>query len=74
MANFSENYKENTFVKPFQISNFHTDCQAHSVVCTETMKNVKSKGNYQEIFKPNISKETAVMLEEILKFRKNKLG
>ena len=75
MAQFSENYKENNqIVKPCQICKMHMDSQAHSIVCVETMRHVKHRGNYEEIFTNNISSETANMLQEILEYRKNKLG
>ena len=74
MAEFSENYKQNDVVKPCQICKMHSDCQAHSVVCHETIKHVKKKGKYSEIFTNNISTDTATMLEEIIKIRKDKLS
>ena len=52
----------------------HVDSQNHAVNCFETMKNVKVRGNYDEIFTNSISVETAAMLEKILEFRENKLG
>ena len=69
MALYSENYKQNEVAKPCQICRMHTDSQAHSVVCNETMKLVKTRGNYCEIFTNNISSATAKMLEEIVNIR-----
>ena len=54
MAEFSENYKQKEVVKSSQICKMHSDCQDHSVVCHETMKHVKIKRNYTEMFTNNI--------------------
>ena len=48
------------------------DSQAHSVICFLTIKDGSRKGNYDEIFLNNISRETAIMLEEIMEIRKKK--
>ena len=49
----------------------HVDSQTHAVNCLETMKNINEPEN---IFTNNISIGTAMMLEQIVKFRENKLG
>ena len=72
MSDFEENYGSPD--TPCKMCSFHRDSQSHSVNCYETMSNVKSKGNYNEIFAKKISKETACMLEQIMETRKNKLG
>ena len=72
MSEFDENYGNSE--NPCKMCFFHRDSQSHSVNCNETMRNVKSKGNYNEIFANKVSKETARMLEEILETRKNKLS
>ena len=74
MADFSENYRGQGPQKPCQICTFHVDSQAHSVNCSLTMENIRTKGNYNEIFSSNISIETAAMLEQIIAYRNNKLG
>ena len=38
------------------------------------MTNVRTKGNYNEIFLNNISSETAMMLQQVVAYRDNKLG
>ena len=48
-----------------------TTSQIHSIQCVDLMKNIKNKGNYNEIFTNNISYETAAMLMEITDFREN---
>ena len=73
MADYSENYPESSTVKPCRMCGLHTDCQAHSFDCFETMKNTTKEGNYSEIFTNKISKETAILLEKITQIRKNKL-
>ena len=73
MADFSENFRGSSPPQPCRMCNFHRDSQTHSVICYETLKNVTSQGNYNEIFTKRIKKETAEMLEEITKIRKNKL-
>ena len=72
MSDFDENYGSSD--TPCKMCSFHRDSQSHSVNCYETMSNVKSKGNYNEIFANKISKETACMLEQIMETRKNKLA
>ena len=42
MAEFSENYRSGNDVLPCKMCDLHTDCQAHSVSCHETMKHVRS--------------------------------
>ena len=74
MANFSENFRGQEDQKPCQVCGNHVDCQEHSVNCAETMKNVNKKGKYEEIFSSHISRDTAIMLEQILKKREDKLG
>ena len=73
MADYSENFRGSSPPQPCRMCNFHRDSQTHSVICYETMKNVTSQGNYNEIFTKRIKIETAEMLEEITKIRKNKL-
>ena len=74
MAQYSENFKEsNQLVKPCQICKLHTDSQSHSMVCVETMRNVRNKGNYSEIFTNDISSDTAKMLQQVTAYRENKL-
>jgi hypothetical protein len=74
MATFSENYRGQEPQKPCQICVLHVDSQEHSVNCLKTMQNVCKKGKYCEIFSRNISSDTAIMLEQIMKNRQNKLG
>ena len=75
MADYSENYRDGTnVVKPCRICKSHSDCQTHSVSCQLTLKSVKARGNYSEIFSNNISSNTAKMLEEITEVRKNHQG
>ena len=73
MADYSENFRGTNFPSPCKICGMHVDSQSHSVICFETIKNVKTLGNYNEIFLNNISRETAIMLEEITEIRKNKI-
>ena len=72
MANFASNYGE--INKPCKICQMHIDCQAHSVVCNEIPKNICKDGKYEEIYTNNISRETAVMLHQIVEHRRDKLG
>ena len=74
MADYSENYRGQGPQKPCQICKFHVDSQTHSVNCAATMKNIRTKGNYNEIFSSNISMETAMMLQQIVEYRDNNLG
>ena len=74
MSNFEENFRGLNPPVPCKICCMHVDSQNHAVNCFETMKNVKVRGNYDEIFTNSISVETAAMLEKILEFRENKLG
>ena len=71
MADYSENYRDGTnVVKPCRICKSHSDCQTHSVSCQLTLKSVKARGNYSEIFSNNISSNTSKILEEITEVRK----
>ena len=74
MAEFSENYPSGNDVLPCKMCDLHRDCQAHSVSCHETMKHVRVKGKYEEIFANNVSRDSALMLNQITEIRKNKLG
>ena len=76
MADYGENYGggSSQLTIPCKICLLHSDCQAHSVTCHETLKGVTKKGNYKEIFTNKISTDTAIMLHEITEARKNKLG
>ena len=69
MAKFAANFGQTS---PCKICGMHIDCQMHSVNCYDTMSKVKTKGNYNEIYFNNISRETAKMLEDIMKIRKKK--
>ena len=73
MADFSENFRNGSEVQHCRMCYLFPDSQSHSVNCVETMKNVKVKGKYEEIFTNNISCETASMITNILDVRKNKL-
>ena len=73
-SEFSENFRYGGPFIPCKLCHLHVDSQNHAINCEEVRKSVKQKtGNYQEIFTHNISSETATMLEEIMKLRKNKL-
>ena len=74
MATFSENFRGHEPQKPCQICGLHVDSQEHSVNCVKTMQNITRRGKYCEIFLNDISIDTAIMLEQIMKNRKNKLG
>ena len=50
----------------------HIDCPAHSVVYSETPKNICKAGKYEEMYTNNISRETAVMLHQIVEHRRDK--
>ena len=50
------------------------DSQVHAINCFETMKHVSTKGNINEVYTSNISRETAIIITHIAKVRKNKLG
>ena len=67
MADYGENYGGGSSQQtiPCKICLLHSDCQAHSVTCHETLKSVTKKGNYKEIFTNQISPDTAIMLHEI---------
>ena len=74
MADYADNYGgSSSQVIPCKVCSMHSDCQAHSMTCLETLKSITQKGNYSEIFTNKISKETAVMLHQITEARKNKL-
>ena len=76
MADYEQNYSggSSQLITPCRICLLHSDCQAHSVKCYETLKSVTKKGNYTEIFSNRISTDTAIMLHEITEARKNKMG
>ena len=74
MAKFSENYRGKDPPKPCQVCLLHVDSQSHAVRCLETMRSVRTVGNYEEIFGNSISNDTAKMLKQIDDVRKNKLG
>ena len=69
MADYSENYRGQGPQKPCRICKLHVDSQTHSVNCAATLQNIRTKGNYNEIFSSNISIETAMMLQQILEYR-----
>ena len=74
MANFSENFRNGDMAQPCKMCHLFRDSQSHGVDCYETMKYVKIKGNLQEIYTNNISRETGIMITQIMEARKNKLG
>ena len=69
MANFSNNFKggKPTAVCPLCLTD--ADMQKHSYQCNIINKNIQVKGKYEDVFAPNIEKETAVTVENIVKFR-----
>ena len=73
MASFSENFRSGDVTQQCRMCSLFPDLQSHSVNCYETMKNIRTKGKYEEIFNKNISRETALMVTQILEVRKNKL-
>ena len=71
MADYGENYPNRSILPiPCRMCHLHRDCQAHSVSCQETMNNIRTRGNYNEIFSNSISEDTAIMIEEILETRR----
>ena len=57
----------------FQVCDLHIDSQIHVVNCFETMRFVKTVGNYEDIYTNTISSETAKMFKQIDELRKNKV-
>ena len=74
MADFSENFKNGNITQPCRMCYLFRDSQLHAVNCYETMKHVSNKGNIDEVYTNNISRETAIMITQIAQARKNKLG
>ena len=74
MSDFHENFRGGNQSIPCKMCSLHVDSQNHSVNCIEIRKHVKMSGKYDDIFTQKVSVETAVMLENIVKFRENKLG
>ena len=74
MANNLENFRNGDMAQPCKMCHLFRDSQSHGVNCYETMKYVKIKGNLQEIYTNNISRETGIMITQIMEARKNKLG
>ena len=74
MADFSENFKNDNLTQPCKMCHLFKDSQVHAVNCNETMKHVSKNGNIDEVYTNNISRETAIMITQIEKARKNKLG
>ena len=70
MAEYGQNYPAGFHTIPCKMCGLHTDCQIHSTNCKETMRKVRVHGNYNEIYTDNISKNTALMLQQILEVRK----
>ena len=70
MAEYGQNYPAGFHTIPCKMCGLHTDCQTHSTNCKETMRKVRVHGNYNEIYTDNISKNTALMLQQILEVRK----
>ena len=73
MTKYSENFRGKDPPKPCKVCQLQVDCQAHGVVCPETLKHTKSPGKYEKIFASNISKPTVKMQEETENVR-NKLN
>ena len=74
MADFSENFKNSNIDEPCRMCYQFRDSQVHAINCFETMKHVSTKGNINEVYTSNISRETAIIITHIAKVRKNKLG
>ena len=70
MADFNDNFRGGNEPLPCRICGMHLDSQSHSVKCEMTVKKFNYKGDYNEIFHNNITKETAIFLEQLIEFRK----
>ena len=68
MANFSENFRGG---KPIKLCPLNADMQNHSFLCNTILENIEVRGRYEEIFKTEVSKEMAKLVENISKFRAN---
>ena len=69
MADFGQNFPAGFHTIPCKMCGLQTDCQTHSSNCYETMRKVKTRGIYNEIYTDNIGKNTALMLEQIKEVR-----
>ena len=75
MANFSENFKEGGFTKPCPLckQTNELDTQQHSLSCRVIKENIEHDVKYEDIFFSDVDVKTAKVLDNILKFRKEKL-
>ena len=71
MAQFSENYRGQADQAACKLCQLHLDNQPMSFHCSVIRANLNVRGNYEEIFSDNISKEIAETLVEILHFRED---
>ena len=74
MANYFENFRggSDNAAALCIVCKMHIDSFSHAVNCDKTLKLIKSRGNINEIFTQNVSRETAMLLEEITEVRKQK--
>ena len=69
MADYKENYRGNSGHTPCPLCLSHLDTQSMCMTCPTIQENVSVKGNYEQIFSNNITKDLVKSLEDIEKFR-----
>ena len=69
MAKFEDNYKNGRNHTICPLCHSHLDSQATAFQCPTLQAEINVNGNYEEVFKSDISKELAKTLTEIMKFR-----
>ena len=69
MAKFSENFKGGKPTKQCPVCTSSTDNQSHSFRCPVIVDNLKISGSLEDVYEETIPNETAITLENIIKFR-----
>ena len=69
MEKFSENFKGGKPTQQCPVCTSSTDTQSHSFSCPVIVESLKISGSLEDIFEQTISNETAITLENIIKFR-----
>ena len=74
MENFGENFREGRTDVPCPLCTNHLDNQALSVQCEVIKKELKSKGNIENVYRDDIKEETVELVTKISKLRKKLLN
>ena len=72
MAEFGENFRAGREKVICSLCNLHLDSQDMSLICPLLRRDLRNKGNLEDVYNQHVNIQTIKMIEEIQEYRKEK--